>query len=261
MNTMNSRRIALILIALLLSGLYGVAATPEFSGVKKPDPDQLRVMKTLNHQIAIVQKEIAAYHEDLQERECTASHGGEQIFCAYYQIDENGESLIPLDAVIETFYGQRQRFVRNELAKVRWEDKKPVFFQFETRRGAIGKGAVLIKRIWGNTIAGQAETPEEDVTTEAPLDLVVNELLSSGKGDFVNFRFPTEDVVRDSMQTVNIDGRQTEIQVIYVRDPAQKINIMKEYLRMLRLLNRRLDWTVRAKNARQAADIERLLRE
>ncbi len=261
MNTMNFRRIALILIALLISGLFGLAATPEFSGVRKPDPDQLRVMKTLNRQIAIEQKEIAAYHEDLQERECTATHGGEQIFCSYYQIDENGESLIPLNAVIETYYGQRQRFVRNELARVRWENEKPVFFQFEVRRGAIGKGAVLIKRIWGNTIAEQAEADENEVTTQAPLDLVVNELLSSGKGDFVNFRFPTEEVVRDSVQEVEIDGKKTEIQVIYVRDPAQKINIMKEYLRMLRLLNRRLDWTVRSKNARQAADIERMLRQ
>ena len=51
------------------------------------------------------------------------------------------------------------------------------------------------------------------------------------------------------------------MEVVYVRDPAQKIQIMKEYLRLLRLLERRLDWNVRASQRRRAAEIERMLRQ
>ena len=52
-----------------------------------------------------------------------------------------------------------------------------------------------------------------------------------------------------------------EIDVVFVRDPNQQIRIMREYLAKLKLLNRRLDWMARSKEARKAAEIERLLRQ
>ncbi len=246
-----------LLVGLVLAA-SGSQAAPEFNQIKKPTREQLATMELLNTQISRVQDDLGRFFEDLRDHTCEDDAGGEKIFCEYYKIQENGVSLIPLTATVETFYGQRQRYILNEAASVRWDAEKPVSFRFDTRRGALGKGAVLIKRLSGNSIANGNAT--ENAST-APLNLVVNELLSSGKGQFVNFRFPSGEEARDTKEEIDIDGRKAEIAVVFVRDPNQQIRIMREYLAKLKLLEHRLDWMARAKDARKAADIERLLRQ
>ena len=246
---------ALILAGLVLA-VSGPQAAPEFNQVKAPTAEQLETMALLNRQIAEVQGDLARFFEDLRDVTCEDNGGGEKIFCNFYKIQADGVSLIPITATIETFYGQRERYVLNEVASVKWEGEKPVSFRFDTRRGTIGAGAVLLKQLSGNSIAGAAAG-----SPDVPLNLVVNELLSTGKGQFVNFRFPSEETLRDRKEEIEIDGVKQEIDVVFVRDPNQQIRIMREYLAKLKLLNRRLDWMARSKEARKAAEIERLLRQ
>ncbi|MCR9142674.1 MAG: hypothetical protein NXI24_10520 [bacterium] len=252
-----TKYISCTLVAGSLLAISASEAAPEFNKVKEPTREQIATMELLNTQIATVQTDLGRFFEDLRDHSCEDDAGGEKIFCEFYKIQDNGVSLIPLTATVETFYGQRQRYILNEAATVSWQEGKPVSFRFDIRRGAIGKGAVLMKRLSGNTIAGTATAD----SAKAPLNLVVNELLSSGKGQFVNFRFPTEEAERDRKEEIDIDGRKKEIDVVFVRDPNQKIRIMRTYLKKLKLLEHRLDWMARAKDARKAADIERLLRQ
>ncbi|MEQ9366273.1 MAG: hypothetical protein RIF32_18685 [Leptospirales bacterium] len=245
-----------LVAGLLLAG-SGPQAAPEFNTVKTPTTEQVATMELLNSQISKVQDDLGRFFEDLRDHSCEDDAGGEKIFCNFYKIQENGVSVIPLTATVETFYGQRQRFILNEAATVRWQEGKPVSFRFDTRRGALGKGAVLIKRLSGNSIVDS----KLEESAKAPLNLVVNELLSSGKGQFVNFRFPSEEEVRDRKEEIDVDGRKQEINVVFVRDPNQKIRIMRAYLEKLKLLEHRLDWMARSKDARKAATIERLLRQ
>ena len=249
----------ILIPALIASAVAFTApqAAPEFNQVQEPTPEQLQTMEMLTGQISEVQDDLGRFFEDLRDHTCEDGDTGQKIFCGYYKIQDNGVSVVPITATVETFYGQRQRFVLNEEATIRWENEKPVSFRFDTRRGAIGKGAVLIKRLSGNSIA----EPAAANAAQPPLNLIVNELLSSGKGQFVNFRFPTEKEVRDRKEEIDIDGRKSEIDVVFVRDPNQKIRIMREYLESLKLLERRLDWKARSEEARKAADIERLLRQ
>lgn len=248
-------------------------AAPEFNKVRQPTREQIQTMLLLNRQISDVQRDIGRFFEDLRDHTCEDDAGGEKIFCEYYKIDENGISLIPLMATKETFYGVRQRYILNESAAIYWKDEKPDFFRFDTRRGALGKGAVLIKRLSGNSIApppateGQAEQPAPETQGQdaqnaaTPLNLIVNELLSSGKGQFVNFRFPDGAEARDFVEKSDVDGTEKQINVVFVRDANQQIRIMRDYFKKLRLLDHRLDWMARAKDARKAAEIERLLRQ
>lgn len=243
-------------------------AAPEFNKVRQPTREQIQTMLLLNRQIAEVQRDIGRFFEDLRDHSCEDDAGGEKIFCEYYKIDENGVSLVPLTATKETFYGVRQRYILNESAAIYWKSEKPDFFRFDTRRGSIGKGAVLIKRLSGNSIglpaAGDEGQPAAEAPADAaaaPLNLVVNELLSSGKGQFVNFRFPDGEEARDFVEKTDVDGTTKEINVVFVRDPNQQIRIMRDYFKKLKLLDHRLDWMARAKDARKAAEIERLLRQ
>jgi hypothetical protein len=249
----------LALAALLLVLSRQGQAAPEFHQVKTATPEQEATIDLLNRQIFEAQTDLANYYEDLRDHSCEDGAGGQKIFCQYYKIQENGVSLVPLTATVETFYGQRQRYMLNEEASIQWDQERPVSIRFDSRRGELGKGAVLIKRLSGKAAPAPAASADDGVAT-APLNLVVNEMLSSGRGQFVNFRFATEAEVRDRREEIEIDGRKLEIDVVFVRDPNQKIGIMREYLRMLKLLNRRLDWMVRAANARRTAEIERMLR-
>lgn len=258
------KRCVTLAVAIFLIQTGGLFAVDEFTRVREPNPEQKQVIATLTREIAAVQRDIERFYETLKERECGTFYGGENIYCEYYKIDQNGVSLVPLTSQVETYYGQRQRYVYNEQVSIKWNGPKIVGFDFSMRRGYIGKGQVLLKSLAGNSIitgepaaGGQAQT----TAAEAPLNLVVNELLSSGKGLYVNFRFPDQQMqdVRDRYEDIEVDGQKRNIQVIFIRDPDQKIRVMREYLRLLRLLERRLDWNVRAETARRASEVQRIL--
>jgi len=247
------------------------SAIDEFIRVESPTPSQIHVMNNLIRDISLVQDRIDDYYEYLKSNECGNFYGGEDIYCDFYQVSENNLTMIPLEAAVETYYGQRQRYVYNEMARIQWTpDGKVEQFLFEQRRGWVGQGHVLLKKLSGTSIADadfgtrpvDTELPEnpEPLQTD-PLNLVVNELLSSGKGMFINFRFAQEqERVRDHYEDIEYHGRTVNIQVIYVRTPEQKINLLREYLRLLRLLERRIDWNVRSEQQRRQNEIERVLR-
>ncbi|MBX7059329.1 MAG: hypothetical protein K1X75_14795 [Leptospirales bacterium] len=248
------KRIAAVLL-ILAAGLQSPAyALEEFTRVREPNAEQKVTIEVLTREIMEVQKLLNGYRTELENKSCGTLYGGENIICAYYRIDASTQrSIVPLTAQQETIYGQRQRYVYNEQAIMQWQGNDIKNYVFESRRGFIGKGQVLWRRLSGNSIvnAGAAETP---------LNLEVNEILASGRGLMVNFRFPNAPDVRDGKEQVEIDGQRREIDVIYVRDPETKINMMREYLRQLRLLERRLDWNIRAEAARREAEVGRLLR-
>lgn len=249
------------------------SAVDEFTTVESPTPSQVHVMNNLLRDIAEVQDRIDDYYEYLKANDCGNFYGGEDVYCDFYQVDENNLTLIPMEATVETYYGQRQRYVYNELARIQWtDDGKIDQFLFEQRRGWVGQGHVLLKKLSGTSIADadfgprplETDVPQQGMVAPLesdPLNLVVNELLSSGKGMFINFRFAGENKkVRDHYEDIEYQGRIVNIQVIYVRTPEQKINILREYLRLLRLLERRIDWNVRSEQQRRQNEIERVLR-
>lgn len=272
------------------------AAADEFWEVGVPSAEQQCVLLGIEREIQTTQIKIQAYHTDLLDDPCEGSTGGDPrlIDCRFYRISPaTNASLVPLLSERETSYGRRERWFITELATIVWDDKKISNFRLLQRRELIGAGNTMIKTISAPsqipaTDPGSLDvddclkmTPEERGNPQMVLDLIVREIFSSGRGGTYTFRFPTKkdvqirqesrliggkrqtvDVafVRDTTEKMAIDGVQEAVNVIYVRDYNQRISIAREYLRMLKLTLRRVDWNTRAANFRRAAEIERVMK-
>src|SRR6185295_1318303 len=124
----------------------------------------------------------------------------------------------------------------------------------------------LKRRISADSLPMPATGPSASTAApqNLPINLVVNELLDSGKGAFVNFRLPETADVRDkkeaNQETIEIDGIKRKTDVIYVRAHAEKMRLLREYVNMLKLTWRRIDWEVRSENARNEMEMQRVLR-
>lgn len=217
----------------------GLFPADEFTIIKKANPEQLEQIKFLETRIAETVKDIEKYHTDMKE--------SGRIY--------KDSSKLPVTSEIQTYYGQRDRYKLDEEATISWTGDKISAITFQQRRGMLGRGYVVQKRFKVTSFAVGDGTKGGTV-----VDLVVDELLESGRGLYVNFRFPGDQPVRDHEEEIEINGKKRTYNVVYVRDVDQKINLLREYLRMVQLTWRRIDWVVRAENARKSAEITRILR-
>ncbi len=277
----------------LEAGRLGADAN-EFWEIRDPSPEQQCVLLGIEREIGAAQKAIQAYYKDLLDDPCSGAEGGDPtlIDCRFYHINKREVSIIPLTSERETTYGRRERWFIAEHGAIQWQKEKIASFRLTTRRSLIGHGNSSVK-----TIAAAAKVPEADpgsldvedclklppeqrVTPDMPLDLIVREVFSSGRGGTYTFRFPTKQnmeirkesrliegkraevdiaYVRDTQEKMEIDGATELVNVIYVREFGQRIEIAREYLRLLKLMLRRVDWNTRAANARRVAEIQRVM--
>lgn len=218
----------------------GLYPADEFTTIKQPNKEQLEQIKFLEERIAETVKSIEKYHTDMKETN--------RIY--------KDSSKVPITSEIQTYYGQRDRYKLDEAATIAWTGDKISVLAFEQRRGMLGRGYVVRKRfkVTGFTVG------DEKGKGGTVVDLLVEELLESGRGLYVNFRFAGDQPVRDHEEEIEVDGKKRTYNVVYVRETEQKINILREYLRMVELTWRRVDWVVRVENSRKAAEIARILR-
>jgi len=215
---------------------------PEFTKVQKPTTEQIRTINGLYFEISQVQGDIERYYKDLKEKGL---------------VKENS-TVYPLTEVVQSYYGEKKKFVLSEIGIIKWQGDKLDSFTFEQRRSKIGTGYIVKKRLSATSLASHSENELGSENAQA-LDFYVNEILSSGKGLTINFRFPTNPDVRDREEEIEINGQKRKVLVVYVRNQNQKIGMIREYFRLLKLLLRRIDWNVRVENQRKAAQIQRLM--
>lgn len=259
-------RFYIILISIISISISLSAQTKEetevdqYIRVRPFSEGQLVRYQSMIKQIGVIQKKIESYYDYLvnnSKSDCTLFHGGEKIYCDFYKIQKNGMTYIPLNARKETIYGQKQRYVYNELAYFKWENKKISKFFFETRRGYVGTTRVLSRLFYGNTIAGDNAQADQK---KPPMGLIINEVLPTGKGTFAQFAFATEDKVYDKhKEKLEINGKEMVLDTIYLRDSAERLNIVTKYLALLKQLESRLHWNVHASNFRKESQLQRVL--
>ncbi|MCE9597177.1 MAG: hypothetical protein K8S54_04340 [Spirochaetia bacterium] len=247
---------ALLVLAVPLS----LSAINEFTATPKATKEEEAAYKDLVRQIAETQRDIEAYFVDLKERQRIVQDkdaNGKPIGPSYSEFEITSE--------VQTYYGQRDRYVYTERVRLEWDIKSGQGgeasanikgFNVSQRRGRVGQSYVLKRRITADVL------PQAPNGANAlPLNLVVNELLDSGKGLFLNFRFPDADVVRDKDEVIEIDGIKKEIHVIYVRSHSEKMRLLREYRDVLKLTWRRVDWEIRSGRARNEMEMQRILRK
>ena len=194
-------------------------------------------------------------------------HGGEMIYCEYYHLNtETRRTYIPLVETREVNYGQRERHFLSEIGFIEWENEQPKSFVFVQRRALLGTSEILNKIVSGNMIAGHDQA--EVGTNGNVVNLQVNELLAQGQGALVEFRLPPGNLspdasgnrhVRDESEERLIGGVPRSVEIVYLRDPNRRIEIMREYVRLLILMERRLSWHITIRELRKTRDIERVL--
>ena len=211
--------------------------------------------------------------------------------CRLYRTDlTTGWAVIPLTSELESEYGRREKFFLSEIGYIKWKmdaNKKPTNeitgFVFQQKRTRVGAGYSVIKTMSADSaeiplnegepgdldldecmsLMKEKEEKKSDPpqlkSVEKPLNMFVKEILNSGRGALYTFRFPKAEKIRDFTEELQIEGKKEKVQVIYVRNANQKINISREYLRLLKLMLRRIDWNTRAQNFRKQAEIQRIL--
>lgn len=232
-----------ILICVMLVLVAPLVAVEEFTKVKQPTAEQKFTIKRLYGEIAEVQTDIDIYYKDLEERGKT----------------EGNETIMPLTSIVQVKYGERGKKLLNEYVRIKWEGSKAVSYVFNQRQALLGSGQVIKKRLSASSIAGQVIEDDKTLGNKA-MNLYVNEILTSGKGLTMNFRFPTDDDIRDREEVIDVDGQKVKVLVVFVREPNEKIRILREFHRLLKLTLRRIDWMVRVEEERKQAEIQRLMR-
>ena len=221
------------MILILATPLFAIS---EFTTVKQPNEEEKIVIEGLQQDITATEADITTYYTDMKERG---------------RISADGMTELPLNVQVLGSYGRREKYLFNESASIKWNGEKIESFAFDLRKGEIGTVNVLKKRITYRANQGQNT-----------VNMIVIEYLSSGQGQKVSFRFPTatETDVRDRVEEVELNGIKHQMQVIFIRDVPTRITMLRENLRLLKLLKRRLDWTIRSENARNEREVERLLK-
>jgi len=238
-------------VFLIFTLLPGLVAANETSPNAREDA---KAYLDLVKQIAELQGDIASLYQDLSERSRVTR-----------ALDQNGKPTGPLfsefeiQAETQTYYGQRDRYIYTEKVRLEWAEggqaptiKTMVVTQ---RRGRIGQSYVLRRQLTADVLP-----PVKTEQDPLPINLIVNELLDSGKGLFVDFRMPKDEKSRDGDETITVDGQKKEIKVIYMRSHAEKMRVLREYRNVLKLTWRRLDWEIRSQKARNANELDRILR-
>lgn len=251
------RLFALLVLAVPLA----LPAINEFTVTPKPSKEEEAAYNDLVRQIAVIQKDIEAYFIDLTERQRVVQDkdaNGKPVGPSYSEFEITSE--------VQTYYGQRDRYVYTERVRLEWDIKPGAQagsasatikgFNVSQRRGRVGQSYVLKRRITADVLP-----PTANGKDPLPLNLIVNELLDSGKGLFLNFRFPDAEVVRDKDEEIVIDGQKKQIHVIYVRSHSEKMRLLREYRDVLKLTWRRVDWEIRSARARNEMEMQRILRK
>ncbi|MCB1174235.1 MAG: hypothetical protein KDK39_11740 [Leptospiraceae bacterium] len=234
----------------------------EYIQVRPFSQGQKERYDSLIGQIALVQTKIESYYEHLKrngEDDCLLHHGGEKIYCQYYTIPEDNVTWVPLQATKVSLYGRREKMMYNEMAYFRWQGTKIVEYFFETRKGYLGNDHTLHRLFYGNSIAGDAKSVDE---TKPPMGLVINEVLPTGKGTLARFAFAESNKVFDKQHDqVEINGKKITLGTIYLREPEERLRVVRKYLDLLKRLEMRLQWNVHIDNERRKAQLDSILRE
>lgn len=215
-----------ILIAMITGFLTSTPGSAQESINKVEDPTEIqqKVIDSIFRDISEEQQFIQRHFKDLQDLQ---------------MIDEQGQTVILLSTKIRNEVGTRERHLINERAVIQWKNENIQEITFHQRKGLIGGGNVLKRELKYHVM------PREADTAMTPIDFVVSEFINTTNGDSVNFRYPSgSGEVRDHKEVIQVRGVKKEMMVIYIRDVQSRIEILRENVRMLKHLRRRIEWLI-----------------
>lgn len=233
----------IVIFCLLCSITVGIWGEGEFSLVEAPNPAEEAVILGLNAGIAAVQRRIEAHYSDMK---------------GVGLIDANGKAVVPMKAHIQTALGSRIQFMYNEEGNINWNGAQIASFTFLIRKARTGTKNKTTKNLTGNVLRDpEGHTGLNDVS----LTLLVTKILEPGPGSetSVLFRFPAGKTAQDTNLVSSEKGYPKTIQVVYVRKVQQKIGMLREYQRLLKLLLRRVDWLIRSKSNRNERIVDQFM--
>ncbi|MCR9142832.1 MAG: hypothetical protein NXI24_11315 [bacterium] len=160
-------------------------------------------------------------------------------------------SRIPLQATMRTEWGKRERKIYNGTMQIEWNGGRIASIMFEERKGVAGSGHLLRKTWYIREIgkkeartnaAGQNE--DKIVFDGISMNIVIGEKADSLYTRYYNYRFFTGRDLRDNDRDIGLPeyAALKDSPVIPVREPNQRIKLLREYLDALRLLERRINY-------------------
>lgn len=280
---------------LLLTLGTPLGAVGEFTKVNKITEKEKCILLGLEREIYSIEQDIQKYYPELHDDPCLAEEGGDPttINCKFYRIDkQTNRVVIPLTSSLLSYYGRRDKYFLTEVGYIQWEGNRIVGVKFLQKYSQIGAGAIV------KTLSSDVKVPEQEIvsldteeclamseeqrkSSMPSLNFFVKEIFPSGRGSIYTFRIPENkdmevqtvsmlvegkrrDVqvsyIRDKSETIEVEGKAEKVRVAYVRDFRTHIDMTREFLRMLKLMYRRIDWNSRGAHLRQIEEIQRILK-
>lgn len=240
-NQLNSRIpgpvLALLGALVFLQPVY----SQEYNRVEEPNMSQQQVIDSIFTEMAKATKEIESIHESLAEQKL---------------IDSESKTVVPYQSMVLENQGGMDRQLLTESAVIQWNGAQIQNVTFHQRKSTLGTGNMLKRQLTYNA------QPPEDQTDSAvsPLDIVISEFVSTTEGDHMNFRYPaTTGEVKDHYEKIDVRGIEKKVMIVYVRDVQSRVDILRENLRLMKTLSRRLKWMLRYEAEKRKDKVRRFI--
>lgn len=170
----------------------------------------------------------------------------------------SGEMRVPLSAGISAEYGRRERELVHEDALVTWADGGLVRILFSERRAVQG-GGMLRRRRWYLRTAGAAGAARPSALS---MHLIVDEVFPSGARTLVHFPFHTGSFLRGETAEEDFPAaeKHEDLRTVPVESQERRVSFLREAIRLLELLDRRVTWILRAQQIRDQQELDRVFR-
>lgn len=194
------------------------------TAIEKPTVDQQHQIDTLFSQIQEVEQSITSFYPDLKELN---------------MIDEHDYTVLDLKNIVKPTYGTTERNLYTEYAIIKWQGKEISKIIFKQRKSLLGSDKTIRRIITYNVM------PEGTDTLQSPINVIAQEFISDLLGGYTNYRYPsTTGRVRDHRDEMVIEGQKREVPVVYIRDVDSRVSILREHLRLLRVMELRIRYYV-----------------
>jgi len=172
------------------------------------------------------------------------------------RINAQGQTHIDLTAEIQSEPPSRVQYIYTEKAFIQWQGEKIQNILFDTRKGR-SSGSYILKRSLGMAESGQHKS---DGMPGSQLNLVYNirESFETGKKEYSEYRF-SDKYELPVNERLSSDGIMTDFTIYKVADEDRKIDIIREFIRMLRVLELRVARTVSTENDKRRTKMETLI--
>ena len=231
-------KLILILFLIPVTGIFSQELTEVSSGYVV---NRKKMIQNLENQIRGSIQSLEKYHESLK---------------VFGRIDSVNQTSIAMTSMVETPIAGRDQFIYTENAVVLWKDAKIANVAFNIVKGRAGGDFTQKKRY----SLLEEEPHKEGGNYSGTINLLLNMREKTENGNWESSEFRFSDIPKlQSKEMSTYNGVPMKFLVVYVDNLDSKIEMLREYLGLLRLLELRTHKAITDAEKKQKKQMENIL--